>query len=924
MFPSRYEPRSMTRHAVTVLAILLTLGPALQMGAQPAGAPPGSSMEEARRQEAYQLLGTTLQLADRDATAAEKTPSRLSDAARRYERAYELAVFIGTKADPEKARAIAGVASTRLQLARRGQKTGHLNEAVAHVDRVLRLDPLNPEAAKLKQELDRLVAERRGRVPSAESLGQLPEIQQKRLQVDTLVQDARVFFDAHELDKAEAKLREALDADPSHEAANYYLKLVLDEKARVEAKRRDIISKDGLLEIDEVWNRPMSKNRLPAANPFATTNLVHTSKGRQGILNKLHTIRLDEVKFEELPLSEVVRQLKDESKARDPQGQGINFFINNYLDNTQSAPQVTTDPNTGQLITIQPAEQVPLQDVSVRIDPALNNVQLSDVLDAVTKSASSPIKFTVEDYAVVFMHKAPERAQLITRVFRVNPNTFQSGLESVIGITIGNFQTGTSGAGGGGGGGGGANGGGGSIGAIIPRVLPTSQIIDTGGGGGGGGGGFGGGGGGLGGGGGGSNGLRGVTIPTPTLDVQETVRTFFAAAGVLLTPPNAVFFNDRTGMLMVRATTEEIEIVEQAIEVLNAAPPMVQIEAKFAEVGQDDLKALGFDWMIGNWLIGGGDIGAQPGTAPSYQGRPSAANPSGIFPGPADASGAPGPGAAIPSSTDNVLTSGLRQTVGSQGATIPALGTITGLMTDPQFRVVVRALEQRGALELMAAPRVTTLSGRQAQVVINDLRTIVTGVDLNQTAAGGGGGLGNVGTTGTGAAIGSQVGYLTQILQFGPVLDVIPYVAADGYTIELSLLPTFSEFLGYDDPGLFVPQIQGAAGSSIALPLTAQLPLPRIRIRQVTTSATVWDGQTVVLGGLISEDIRKQRDKVPFFGDIPFIGRLFRTESTSASKRNLIIFITPTIIDPAGNPVHTPDNMPYDPSLLPDQNKKVQ
>ena len=163
-----------------------------------------------------------------------------------------------------------------------------------------------------------------------------------------------------------------------------------------------------------------------------------------------------------------------------------------------------------------------------------------------------------------------------------------------------------------------------------------------------------------------------------------------------------------------------------------------------------------------------------------------------------------------------------------------------------------------------------------------------------------------------------------QITPFGPVLDVVPYVAADGYTIELTMIPTFSEFIGYDDPGLFIPQVQGAAGSSIGLPLVAQLPLPRLRVRQVVTTAIVWDGQTVVLGGLIQEDIRKHRDKVPFLGDIPFLGRLFRSESTAAEKKNLVIFITPTIIDPAGNPIHTPDNLPFDPTVLPDKAKKVQ
>lgn len=918
MFPSRNEPSSMIRLAVlSVLALLVLPGSSLPTLAQtPPASPPSIEEEGARREEAYRLLGTRLRQADADLAAG-----RLSEAARRYEEAFSLATRVGSKADPELNLAVAGVSSTRLQLAADARKRGHVNEAVAHVDRVLRVDPLNQEAAKQKQELDRIVESRRGMVPSADALGQLPETAERKVQVNTLVQDARVFLEAGELVKAEERLNQALEADPSHAAANHYMTLLLDTKSRIETRRRGILSGKALLHISEVWNEPLTRNKLPDANPFARTNLVHTSKGRQAIKSKLERIRLNEVIFPELPLSEVVRYLKDEAKARDPEGEGVNFFINPYLDVPAQSGGFQIDPNTGAAIPVQQTEQIDLNEVLIRIDPALHNVRMADAIDAITKSASSPIKITIEDYAVVFMHKAPERAQLVTRIFRVNPNTFESGLESVSGITFGDFQTGTSGSGGssGGGGGQGGQGGGGVVGTIIPRVFVTGNIQSGGGQGGGGGGGFGGGGGG-----GGSNGLRGVTIPTATQGVQDVVRAFFLAAGVNLLPPNAVFFNDRLGLLMVRATIEEIEIVEEAVEVLNAAPPMVQIEAKFAEVGQDDLKALGFDWMVGNWLIGdGGKIGVQPGTAPSYVGPGSAANPSGIFPGPADALGNPGPGAAPPSASDNVLTSGLRQTVGNQGANIPTLATITGLLTDPQFRVAIRALDQRGAIELMAAPRVTTLSGRQAQVQINDLRTIVTGVDLNQTSAGGGGTTAGVGATAGTGAIGSQLNYITQITPFGPVLDVIPYVASDGYTIELSLIPTFSEFIGYDDPGLFVPQIQGAAGSAIGLPLTAQLPLPRLRVRQVVTSAIVWDGQTVVLGGLIAEDIRKQRDKVPFLGDLPWLGRLFRTESTSATKRNLVVFITPTIIDPAGNPVHTPDNLPFDPTILPRQEQAL-
>lgn len=148
-------------------------------------------------------------------------------------------------------------------------------------------------------------------------------------------------------------------------------------------------------------------------------------------------------------------------------------------------------------------------------------------------------------------------------------------------------------------------------------------------------------------------------------------------------------------------------------------------------------------------------------------------------------------------------------------------------------------------------------------------------------------------------------------IPFGQVLDVIPYVSADGYTVQLNIVPTFTEFLGYDTD--VAGQFQTVVGDAPVQPT----PLPRFRVRQVSTTAIVWDGQTIVLGGLIAENVSKTRDKVPVLGDIPLLGRLFRSERSSSDKKNLVIFVTPTIIDPAGNRIHTPDNLPYDPNRIP-------
>jgi general secretion pathway protein D len=97
------------------------------------------------------------------------------------------------------------------------------------------------------------------------------------------------------------------------------------------------------------------------------------------------------------------------------------------------------------------------------------------------------------------------------------------------------------------------------------------------------------------------------------------------------------------------------------------------------------------------------------------------------------------------------------------------------------------------------------------------------------------------------------------------------------------------------------------------------LPLPRLRVRQVVTSCNVWDGQTVVLGGMISEDIRKIKDKVPILGDLPWVGRLFTSESNESNKKNLLVFVTPTIIDPAGNRLHTDEELPFARNSIPPQ-----
>jgi general secretion pathway protein D len=912
----------MTSAAKISLRLALLLAITLQAQPGPADDAQRIADEEAvRRQNETRLLHRKLEEAE-----AAVQRKQLDEAARLYQEAVvhiPLSEVGKPSVEADKRAAVAGLDSVRAALARQAMAAGDLITATTQLDAALKVDPNNEELHKLKAEINQRAIEQTGRVPSPDLIKKLPAMEKEKVDIATQVQNAKLLYEMGKLDESESILTRVMKEDPSNRTAPYYLDLIKEARFLDRARAREASVKSDFVSVENAWIPPSKQESYPIPNPMATTNLVYTTKGRQDILSKLDRIRLNDVSYD-LPLTEVLNKLRIESQKRDPDGVGINFMVNPFPEASIGAiaPTDITGAAAGAgAVTARPAA-VDMSQITVKIAPAMSNLRLADVLDAITKVADQPIRYTVEDYAVVFSPKPIEQAPLYSKVFKVDPNTFVQGLANVISINLNpGMTTGSTGVGGGAGGGGSSGGGGGgaggtsTTGATVPSVLiaPVSQ------------GGQGGGAGGLPGGGAGGNqiGLNFVTKTNNTLTLHLMVRAYFTAAGVNLTDPGkSVFFNDRTGLLLVRATADDLEIIQQAIETLNQAPPNVSIEAKFADLTQEDSRALGFNWYLGNTLINNGAIGLQGGTAPSYQGPATGANPSGIFPGPGtlipgSTTFTPGPGAVASSASDNILTSGLRNTYGasgsSAGTTIPTVATITGIMTDPQFRVAINAIQQRTGNDLLSAPRITTLSGRQAHFAAQDEQYIVVSTTPTTTTSAGGGL-----TSGTGVAAVS-IGYSASPFSFGPSLDVLPTVSSDGFSIQMALIPSYLEFIGYDPPGQFVPQAQGAAGSTLGVPITAQLPLPHFRVREVATTCNVWDGQTVVLGGMMGENITKIRDEVPLLGDLPLVGRFFQSQSTDSTKENLMIFVTPTIIDPAGNRVHTDDDLPFAKNAVPPQ-----
>jgi general secretion pathway protein D len=148
----------------------------------------------------------------------------------------------------------------------------------------------------------------------------------------------------------------------------------------------------------------------------------------------------------------------------------------------------------------------------------------------------------------------------------------------------------------------------------------------------------------------------------------------------------------------------------------------------------------------------------------------------------------------------------------------------------------------------------------------------------------------------------------------GVKLKVNPTIQPDRYSVDLDLRPEVIEFEGFINYGspiqtvatqsAITTAVGGIASTPKAITLTDNvINQPIFAVRRIQTNVTLLDGETIALGGLIREDVQKVDDKVPILGDIPGLGRLFRSKVDQHIKKNLTIFVTARIIDAAGQPI---------------------
>jgi len=382
-------------------------------------------------------------------------------------------------------------------------------------------------------------------------------------------------------------------------------------------------------------------------------------------------------------------------------------------------------------------------------------------------------------------------------------------------------------------------------------------------------------------------------------DEVEALQSFFQSAGVNFDLPGASLAFDGE-QLIITQSRRNLERMRVILRNYNEVK-QVEIESKFLEVQQGDLEELGFDWTVNHGSYGlidpvtnlpdlgpdGEQLSGYNRSASTQNRNLSSAFSTGLS---ASAITIDGDTAAVNSPPSLSNTIDLATSVTTNAFTSTGW-TVAGADVD----LAINALSRKTGSDLMSAPKVTVLSGKRATITVaQELRYPESYGDIESTVSSGGSGT-NSGGGGISITAGTPQDFVTR--NVGVEMTVTPNVENDD-TISLILEPRVTEFEGFVDYG--GPSVALQGDTTVTVPAGFYQPI--FSTREITTEVTVYDGATVVMGGLTRDEVKTVNDKVPVLGDIPGLGRLFRSEGESRQKRNLLIFVTANLVSPGGSP----------------------
>lgn len=363
------------------------------------------------------------------------------------------------------------------------------------------------------------------------------------------------------------------------------------------------------------------------------------------------------------------------------------------------------------------------------------------------------------------------------------------------------------------------------------------------------------------------------TVKAASSENEKKMKAYFELRGVEFPAGSAIRYNSRAHRLEVINSEDNLRRLESLLSHLDAINvPMVMTEVKFVEVTENNFNQLGFDWSF----------------SLSDENRNN-----GLW--------------SFSTKTDFVSQ---EEQNNRPSAFIQNLNLLPNFDEDwgglkPSLNVTVHALSQNDNVEVLTTPRLISKSGLPATIKMITATRYPESWEAPELETESD----NVST------ISFPVPDLGEAEEIGITMTVLPSVGPDNETITLHLQPEIVTFLGSENSGYPVPVQQGIinreSGAQVPsiLNKSFNIWMPELGKRSIDAKVKVRNGETIVLGGIISSTIERKEEKMPLLGSIPILGRLFQNRSEESSKTNLLIFVTARLIKTNdGRPVKAVEN----------------
>ncbi len=735
------------------------------------------------------------------------------------------------------------LADASVALAQQQRKVGKYDEARQLLEGVLAPD-VDPDNAIAKTELSYL--EDPIRTNPALSYDDVKKADQVRRKIYM----AQGYYDLGKYNEAKKEYEDIIRIDPFNEAARRGMEKIDSAKSDYYRAAYDHTRAELLMKVDEAWELTIPAN-VPTV-PTGTTGGDRPSDGVAAITDKLRTIIIPKIDFEDRTVEEAIdylrlRAAELDTTELDPAKKGVNLVIRRPAASSIGGGET----QGGGDALLGAAGDLG----SLRIDELrLRNVPLQVALKYICDKTK--LRYKVDDFAVTLVPITEEGDDMFTRTFRVPPD-FVTQLNS--GNAEGAAPVDDPFA---------AAGGAGAANAGLAARPPIIELLKR-------------------------NGINFADGSAATLGGSGSLLITNTAAELDKVEQLVDLYNGQQPK-QVKISTKFVEITQENSDELG-------FDWVFSPIGGSGGNIFGTAGTLGNGAARTAADFVNPVDGTLIPGIPT--TPS------ANVSNTPTSGlrtgdyAINRSSIDSILNNPNRTAQNPKVA--PGILGVTGLFSDGQVQMIMRGLAQKKGSDLMTAPSVTARSGQKALIeVIREFiyPTEYEPPEMPQNIGGGGGNNNNGGGAPANIPVTPATPTSWETKNTGVTLEIEPTIGENDFVIDVRFLPQIVEFEGFINFGspVLAPSVD-ADGNPLTLVVTEnRIEMPVFSKRSVDTSLAIYDGYTVAVGGLMREDVQIVDDRVPILGDIPVIGRLFQSKAENRIKSNLIIFVTAEIIDATG------------------------